>query len=352
MLGSPQAPFQCTLVPPESMDPLLRRHHLPYYASGSTIAQSPLRRSTVAPKDERPRGGMTNHSRKVTPTGIVVPKSPAATAAHTSRTAIPTLYSSQTNNENIPPNGSKESLKTKYRPFGSLPKSRTLDVFSNLTASLSRGSLPSFSRTVSSSSGASVNEEAIHRPRTASTTSTQEVEVVHPMQVTNAQPCEYWTGRFMALQDRLHSELLLPENLTTLITAHAGRSQPTPAPVALQNTAMPISSSIPNLSYLRKTGHKHTSSTSSTASNRTSTELDATLLMDEDNRARRVFLHLEALCITNEAKKSLHTWQYNYARRMGKECLLPKGESNKGWVGRLLGKHDHGSKRGNMIGVV
>ena len=295
---------------------------------------------------------MNNHSRKVTPTGIVLPKSPAATAAHTSRTAIPTLYSSQTNSENIPPNGSKESLKTKYRPFGSLPKSRTLNVFSNLTASLSRGSLPSFSRTVSSSSVASTNEDTSHRPRTASTTSTREVEVVNPRQVTSAQSGEYWTGRFMALQDRFHSEMLLPENLTTLITAYAERSHSSPAPAALQNTAMPTSSSIPNLSYPRTRGHKHTSSTSSTASIRASRELDATLLMDEDNRARRVFLHLEALCITNEAKKSLHTWQYSYARRMGKECLLPKGESSKGWVGRLLGKHDYGSKRGNMIGVV
>ena len=74
--------------------------------------------------------------------------------------------------------------------------------------------------------------------------------------------------------------------------------------------------------------------------------------MDEDNRARRVFLHLEALCVTNEAKKSLHTWQHSYARRMGKECLLPRGEASKGWVGRLLGKNDHGGKRGHMVGYV
>lgn len=294
---------------------------------------------------------MINHSRKVTPTGIVLPKSPAATAAHTSRTAIPTLYSSQTNNENIPPNGSKESLKTKYKPFGSLPKSRTLNVFSNLTASLSRGSLPSFSRTISSSSAASGNDGASHRPHTASTTSTQEVEVVNPRQVTGAQSSEYWTGRFMALQDRFQSEMLLPDNLTTLITAHAERSQPSPAPAPVQNAIVPTSTSIPNLSYPHTRGHKHKSSISSTASNRASRELDATLLMDEDNRARRVFLHLEALCITNEAKKSLHTWQTSYARRMGKECLLPRGESSKGWVGRLLGKNDHGSKRGSIIGV-
>ncbi|KAK7935593.1 hypothetical protein PG985_001088 [Apiospora marii] len=297
---------------------------------------------------------MRNPSRKVTPTGIVLPKSPAATATQTSRTAIPTLYP-QANNENVPPNGSKESLKTKYKPFGSLPKSRTLNVFSNLTSSLSRGSLPSFSRTPSMSSTTGASESVDQGSRTASVASSHKPEVVvNPRQVTGAQSCEYWTGRFMALQDRFHSEMLLPENLTTLITAHAERSQvlPPPPPAPLRPSAMPTSSSNPNLSYPKARGRKHTSSVSSTSSNRASRELDATLLMDEDNRARRVFLHLEALCVTNEAKKSLHTWQNSYARRMGKECLLPRGEASKGWVGRLLSKNDHGGKRGHMVGFV
>ncbi|KAK8066536.1 hypothetical protein PG997_013283 [Apiospora hydei] len=250
------------------------------------------------------------------------------------------------------PNTSKESLKAKYKPFGSLPKSRSLNVFSNLTASLSRGSLPSFSRTPSMASTAGASERAGQRSRTASIASSKEAEVVvNPRQVTGAQSCEYWTGRFMALQDRFHSEMLLPENLTTLITAHADRSQilpPPPAPPQSCSYAYVVVHSEYALSR-----HKHTSSTSSATSNRASRDLDAMLLLDEDNRARRVFLHLEALCITHEAKKSLHTWQYNYARRMGKECLLPRGggESSRGWVGRLLGKNDHGSKRGSIIGV-
>ncbi|KAK8037969.1 hypothetical protein PG994_014736 [Apiospora phragmitis] len=320
------------------------------------MAHSPLRRTSIVGSAEPLQAtGMISHSRKVTPTGIVLPKSPAATAAHTSRTAIPTLYS-QTNNENVPPNGSKESLKTRYKPFGSLPKSRTLNVFSNLTASLSRGSLPSFSRTPSMSSTAGAGGRADQRSRTASIASSQEAEVVHPRHVTGAQSCEYWTGRFMALQDRFHSEMLLPENLTTLITAYAERSHilppPPPPPHPPSRTVnISTSSSIPNLSYPNTRRHNHTSSISSPSSNRASRDLDAALLMDEDNRARRVFLHLEALCITKEAKQSLHTWQHNYARRMGKECLLPKGESSRGWVGRLLGKNDHGSKRGSLIGV-
>ncbi|KAK7966551.1 uncharacterized protein PG986_000828 [Apiospora aurea] len=287
------------------------------FALHLTIAHSPLRRSTFAAHDE-PLSitGMISHSRK-------------------------------------------ESLKAKYKPFGSLPKSRSLNVFSNLTASLSRGTLPSFSRTPSMASTAGASERAGQRSRTASIASSKEAEVVvNPRQVTGAQSCEYWTGRFMALQDRFHSEMLLPENLTTLITAHADRSQilpppPPPPPAPLKPAAVPTSSFIPNMSYPATRGHKHTSSTSSATSNRASRDLDAMLLLDEDNRARRVFLHLEALCITHEAKKSLHTWQYNYARRMGKECLLPRGggESSRGWVGRLLGKNDHGIKRGSIIGV-
>ncbi|KXJ97278.1 hypothetical protein Micbo1qcDRAFT_156108, partial [Microdochium bolleyi] len=62
------------------------------------------------------------------------------------------------------------------------------------------------------------------------------------------------------------------------------------------------------------------------------------VLEDEDVRCRRVFRHLESLCMTSEARKSLQTWQQAYARRTGKERLLPSGGSmeDRGWVGRLL----------------
>ncbi len=46
----------------------------------------------------------------------------------------------------------------------------------------------------------------------------------NPLLVTTAQPSAYWSGRFVALHDRYHGELLCPQNLHTVIEAHAARS--------------------------------------------------------------------------------------------------------------------------------
>ncbi|KAJ1337806.1 hypothetical protein MN608_00662 [Microdochium nivale] len=69
-------------------------------------------------------------------------------------------------------------------------------------------------------------------------------------------------------------------------------------------------------------------------------------LEDEDVRCRRVFQHLETMCKTSEARKSLRAWQQAYARRVGKENLLPAGGSmeDRGWVGRLLSSSTSVSK--------
>lgn len=52
---------------------------------------------------------------------------------------------------------------------------------------------------------------------------------------------------------------------------------------------------------------------------------DATALTDDDNRCRRVFLHLEATCTTDEARNSLYAWQQDHARKTNREVLLPRG---------------------------
>lgn len=51
------------------------------------------------------------------------------------------------------------------------------------------------------------------------------------------------------------------------------------------------------------------------------------LLISDDARRRRVFATLHSLCATSAARESLGQWQTAYARRVGKECLLPAGES-------------------------
>ncbi|KAJ2978354.1 hypothetical protein NUW58_g7523 [Xylaria curta] len=242
-----------------------------------------------------------------------------------------TRASSSRNIENIPPSAPVSSLatekqgsskcptpraapkrvspkkKAKSRP--GIPKSRTFSVFSNFTASLSRTSLGqltgSDSRRTSTSSKSTARKDPAPymNPQSAASTSSQAllnpaVETTNPLQIYTAQSSAYWTGRFMALQDRFQSETLLPENLATL--------------------------SKRQLKHRADAAPKISRSTTTVASTYPSYEAAATLLVDEDNRSRRIFLHLDALCATSEARVSLQKWQQNYARRMGKENLRMK----------------------------
>lgn len=65
----------------------------------------------------------------------------------------------------------------------------------------------------------------------------------------------------------------------------------------------------------------------------------AARLVDEDDRCRRIFMHLDALCTTSEARSSLQQWQQCYAVRMGKKHLFPaqkKRTRELTFLGRLL----------------
>ncbi|KAG4218984.1 hypothetical protein PC116_g32536 [Phytophthora cactorum] len=53
----------------------------------------------------------------------------------------------------------------------------------------------------------------------------------------------------------------------------------------------------------------------------------ASEMTDDDNRIRRVFRHLEALCANRSALDSMHEFQQDYARLVGKKGLLPPGSS-------------------------
>ncbi|KAJ0153331.1 hypothetical protein CTA2_134 [Colletotrichum tanaceti] len=208
-----------------------------------------------------------------------------------------------------------------------LPKSRTLTVLSNLTASLSRSSLANFAgserkssqHTVSSRKTSSSSTFASNAPtRTATPTSPE----VNPLIITTAQPSAYWSGRFLSLQDRFQGESLQEKTLSIFVTAHASKST-----ILAQQREV----------YQRR-GNLPLSTT--TALDRYGTNAavqEAERLSDEDNRCLRIFLHLDALCGTPEAQKSLHTWQEAYARRAGRDVLLPQGASvEKGFVARLF----------------
>jgi hypothetical protein len=175
----------------------------------------------------------------------------------------------------------------------------------------------------------------------------------------------------MALQDRFQGEMLTPENLDVLGHAYADRSfvtQPSIASSATMGCIAPVRGANPNYTrsgtkstsprkpqqqllqlqqqQAKENAHRnagtHLYSRTRAVPVKSSYEATAALLVDEDNRCRRVFMHLELLCTTPEARNSLRQWQQSYARRMGRDTLLPEGgtmyDRNKEltWVGRLF----------------
>ncbi|KAI0532972.1 hypothetical protein GGR58DRAFT_138940 [Xylaria digitata] len=304
------------------------------------------------------------------------------------------------NVENIPPSTSMASLATqgqgtyrgptprlvpkppspkkKAKSRLSISKSRTFGVISNLTSSLSRTSLGQLTsselrRTSTSSKSTARKDPAPYmNSQSASSASSQAlpnpiVEKANSRQIHTAQSSAYWTGRFMALQDHFQTEMLMPENLTTLVHAHAVRSllpitQPSIASSATTGCITPTARSKPKLAQstsprkrLPKTetraAPKIPRSTTTVAPTRPSYETAAALLVDEDNRCRRIFSHLNALCTTSEARLSLQQWQQAYAQRTGKEHLfnMQRKPRELTWVGRLLtGSGGSQSKRGSL----
>ncbi|EXF86195.1 hypothetical protein CFIO01_02254 [Colletotrichum fioriniae PJ7] len=237
-----------------------------------------------------------------------------------------------------------------------LPKSRTFTVLSNLTASLSRTSLASFTgsdRKASQQTVTSRNTSSSSTPTTTipTRTPTPITPEVNPLIITTAQPSAYWSGRFMSLQDRFQGESLQEQTLSIFVTAHASKA----SILAQQRAAYQGRGNLP------------LSTTTALDRYGTAAIQEAKRLSDEDNRSLRIFLHLQALCGTPEAQKSLHAWQEAYARRMGRSVLLPEGtNSDRGFVARLFsgsggGRRSFGSsqlereagkgKQGNVMRV-
>ncbi|KAI1128348.1 hypothetical protein F5Y10DRAFT_277495 [Nemania abortiva] len=377
--------------------PMNRRSAFPSSQSYGNMGTSTI---GGAPKALHTYSNLPTPAKQDKPSPNKPPTAPAQTGARTSNSR---------NRENIPPSASMASIttnkqspskyatprlipkppspkkKVKSRP--GIPRSRTLNVFSNLTASISRTSLGQLTstdsrRTSTSSKGAPYTNTQWTSSASSQALSNPTAELVSPWQIHTAQSSAYWTGRFIALQDRFQSEALTPDNLTMLVHAHAERSlipvaQPSLASSATMSCITPATTK-PNLKPTRiatistspskvlpkrqqKAGPlaappKLSQSTTTVASALPSYDAAAALLVDEDRRARRIFLHLDALCATGEARTSLRQWQQSYARRMGKESLLPEGGTMQArtreltWVGRLLVGGGGGHLRRGSLG--
>ncbi|KAL0766929.1 hypothetical protein CaCOL14_010500 [Colletotrichum acutatum] len=207
-----------------------------------------------------------------------------------------------------------------------LPKSRTFTVLSNLTSSLSRTSLSSFTGSDRKASHQTVASRKTSSSSTLTTTiptrtPTPMTPEVNPLIITTAQPSAYWSGRFMSLQDRFQGESLQEQTLSIFVTAHASKA----SILAQQRAAYQGRGNLP------------LSTTTALDRYGTAAIQEAKRLSDEDNRSLRIFLHLQALCGTPEAKRSLQAWQEAYARRMGRSVLLPEGANpDRGFVARLF----------------
>ena len=176
--------------------------------------------------------------------------------------------------------------------------------------------------------------------------------------VVDAMPSGYWAGRFQSLHDRFRSELLMPENLPILVAAQRGARQDGEGfrPPRSSVSTLRLSESSPMIgtnhaSILRQLGNTvalpearlesigEAISKGSDGARQVSRPLPplpqfktaqglveaADRIYDDDNRCRRVFVHLKAMCRTREASTSLLAWQIRFARRSRREQLLPAG---------------------------
>lgn len=144
---------------------------------------------------------------------------------------IPSLDTIQ-QDENVPPpdHGVSSPPKSTVLPKSQLPKSRTMNVLTDIKSSISRPSLVSRSanpRAFGSSSrktslssststlvAASSSRLRLPRPsltslsRSSRSTTPEPSQQLLPGQINTAQPSAYWSGRFMALHDRFLAESL------------------------------------------------------------------------------------------------------------------------------------------------
>lgn len=259
-----------------------------------------------------------------------------------------------------------------------MPKSRTLNnVFSGISQSFSRSSLIPSRRTDNNSSTASLSGASDASVTTAITTIKVPAPTRLPISKTNrwslgshksqldlslsrdpsfiyeSQPSAYWTGRFVSLHDKFQSEALTPKNMQSLILAHSQRNKE-------MNSQRSRQSHPSEVRYSRYNTRLPPSATSAAILQQTSgnmaqaiAQADATLLLDDDERCKRVFLHLEAFCATDEARISLRTWQREYARKTGREKLLPKGSvmqdrHSGSYISRIMGGRRIGKRASVM----
>ncbi|KAH8776774.1 hypothetical protein F5883DRAFT_452836 [Diaporthe sp. PMI_573] len=219
-----------------------------------------------------------------------------------------------------------------------LSKSRTFNVLSGITASFSRSSLAPSHRATASSNGSSASlaqattttaDTSLPKAPTSSRLPVSKSGRLslgshksdlhltqNPCCIYTEQPSAYWSGRFNSLHDKFLAECLTPNNLQSLLGAKADRS------AALNQQLQPHL--LREAQYTRFNTRLPPSATSAAILQQAGGG-DAKLLLDDDERCKRVFIHLEAFCATDEARRSLFVFQQDFARKEGRPKVLPRG---------------------------
>ncbi|KAL2172673.1 hypothetical protein VTG60DRAFT_4119 [Thermothelomyces hinnuleus] len=186
----------------------------------------------------------------------------------------------------------------------------------------------------------------------------------NPKEITTAMPPQYWAGRFMALQDRFHNELLESHRLARicggqsaqpfnrhgyahLLTTGENTIQELPSAAtpshsdgdgdgngmknakacsAITVTASSICQEA-NTTTINQNTSLTTFTTAAAASASAAATAAAPIDGDDASRTHRVFVHLESLCTTDAARTSLRQWQAAYAHRLGTDGGLNRMEA-------------------------
>jgi hypothetical protein len=231
--------------------------------------------------------------------------------------------------------GPKDGITSSIpRSMSKLPKSRTMMVLHELKKSFSRQSVAKVRTIDLDHKQPSYDPSAFEKrkgsnPSMSTLESSQATLVSLPRKssypspplsqsikhVGTAQSSEYWSGRFVALQDRFSSENFSKFSLSTSSSnvGHPGHNR------ATLSGRQSLTTTRNRLTYLAPS-NTTSALTTATCKPRPQPSDD-----EDDLKCKRIFNHLESLCTTTEAKMSLRSWQQAYACCHKRPKLLPEG---------------------------
>ena len=150
---------------------------------------------------------------------------------------------------------------------------------------------------------------------------------VDPVYIDAAHPSAYWTGRFMSTADRIYHNLMFGrpirppgsppvrfDDVQFLIPVDMELTIENRVEVfrglETQDRLTSITMFPPDFDALDINGKKY-------------------VLLNEEEKSRRIFKYLASVCVNDTALNSLYGWQEMFARKKGNPALLPPGGTMK-----------------------